>query len=176
MRLLLLLLTSFSLLAASCTKEDDGPTTPLDELPPATQPGENIVACLIDGEPWINDENRTGEVNITASYYDLKDWISITGQQIPGSDTTTSQALRLLITPYGIGQADTDSLSCTFIQYPITGNRVDNFAVGNDNNLTVTYFSLEDRIIAGNFNYEVISKNRLDTIRITEGRFDVTFY
>ena len=43
------------LLAAACTKADDDTlTTPLDELPPATQVGANTFGCLIDGVPFVN--------------------------------------------------------------------------------------------------------------------------
>ena len=55
MRLLLLLFTSFLFLAAACTKADDDTlTTPLDELPPATQVGANTFGCLIDGVAFVN--------------------------------------------------------------------------------------------------------------------------
>ena len=63
-----------NLLTISCYGDDEQ-LSPADQLPLATQTGENIVACLIDGEPWVNDPNRTGEVNISASYYTLHELV-----------------------------------------------------------------------------------------------------
>ena len=52
MRNTLILLLS-SLLLFACCKSDDNMPTPIDQLPPATQTGEVIFACLVDGEPYI---------------------------------------------------------------------------------------------------------------------------
>src|SRR5690606_10145242 len=48
---LILLLSSLFLFA--CCKSDDNMPAPIDQLPPATQTGEVIFACLVDGEPYI---------------------------------------------------------------------------------------------------------------------------
>lgn len=48
--LLFVALTLFS----SCHKDDD-PIAPIDELPPATQTGAGTFACLVNGEPFIDN-------------------------------------------------------------------------------------------------------------------------
>src|SRR5690606_22398394 len=48
-----LLLLLSSLLLFACCKSDDNMPAPIDQLPPATQTGEVIFACLVDGEPYI---------------------------------------------------------------------------------------------------------------------------
>ena len=47
------LLILILILSMSCCKKDDDNLTPLDQLPPATQTGENTFGCLLDGEAFI---------------------------------------------------------------------------------------------------------------------------
>ncbi len=52
MKNLLILVTMLTLTA--CNNDDDNtPTNPIDQLPPATQTGENTFGALLDGEPFI---------------------------------------------------------------------------------------------------------------------------
>ena len=41
------------LFVTSCNNDDDQPQSPIDQLPAATQTGENTFGCLLDGEPFI---------------------------------------------------------------------------------------------------------------------------
>ena len=176
MRLLLLLLTSFLFLAAACTKaDDDSPINPVDQLPPATQGGLNTFGCLVNEVPFINDPNRFGDVNLESSYSSINDRISIVARMDVNTTEVSRQSIRLLIRPYTVGSADTDSISFTLITYPNTGSRIEELPTGLNNSLSVTYFSFSERIISGQFNYNIISADKLDTIKITNGRFDVTF-
>src|SRR5699024_4348154 len=45
----------FTLCAAmtSCSKDDNNSKDPVDQLPPATQTGENTIGCLVNGEPLL---------------------------------------------------------------------------------------------------------------------------
>lgn len=59
----ILLLPLFSLIG--CEDDDDNtPTNPIDQLPPATQTGANTFGCLINGEPMA----ITNSLNMTAIY------------------------------------------------------------------------------------------------------------
>ena len=55
MKKILLSLFVLSLLSTtSCNNDDDNnPTDPIGQLPPATQTGENTFGALLDGEPFI---------------------------------------------------------------------------------------------------------------------------
>lgn len=46
-----LLLLTLSL--SGCSKDDDRPINPIDQLPPATQTGANTFGALLDGEAFI---------------------------------------------------------------------------------------------------------------------------
>ncbi len=48
---ILLLLTLFTL--SCCKNDDDTPTNPIDQLPPATQVGANTFGCLLDGQAFL---------------------------------------------------------------------------------------------------------------------------
>nr|WP_315252868.1 hypothetical protein [uncultured Flavobacterium sp.] len=51
MKKLLLLLVTLSL--SCCSKDDNKPTNPIDQLPPATQTGANTAGCLVDGKAFL---------------------------------------------------------------------------------------------------------------------------
>ncbi len=55
MKKIILMLCLLPLLSiTSCNNDDDNtPTNPIDQLPPATQTGENTFGALLDGEPFI---------------------------------------------------------------------------------------------------------------------------
>ena len=162
-----------TLLAASCTEDDE--LTPLDQLPPATQTGENIVACLIDGEPWVNDPNRTGEVNISASYYEMQDAMQIitfSGEY----GTSRGSVISLIISPPNTGLSNLESNSLRYTSKPQTEEEVEYFLNVNDGAIEVTNLDVESRILSGRFYGQLFSSSTTDTLRITDGRFDVTFY
>ncbi|WP_179346325.1 hypothetical protein [Winogradskyella ursingii] len=53
-KILLLLFTITLLSTTACNNDDDnGSNDPIDQLPAATQTGENTFGCLINGEPFV---------------------------------------------------------------------------------------------------------------------------
>jgi hypothetical protein len=54
MRKIHFLLFAIFIVLASCHKDDDDqPTDPVDQLPPATQTGAGTFGCLLDGEVFL---------------------------------------------------------------------------------------------------------------------------
>ncbi|WP_019037533.1 hypothetical protein [Psychroflexus tropicus] len=52
--LLILFFTIAGLVSISCNNDDDNNSqNPINQLPPATQTGENTFGALLDGEPFI---------------------------------------------------------------------------------------------------------------------------
>ncbi|PCI33745.1 MAG: hypothetical protein COB60_07120 [Flavobacteriaceae bacterium] len=49
----LMLLIVFTISLSCCKNDDDTPSNPIDQLPPATQTGENTFGCLLDGEAFL---------------------------------------------------------------------------------------------------------------------------
>ncbi|MFD2726605.1 hypothetical protein [Hyunsoonleella rubra] len=58
-----LLLSAFVLTTTCCNKDDDNSTDPIDQLPPATQTGENTFGYLVNGTP-ISITNTREQVAI----------------------------------------------------------------------------------------------------------------
>jgi hypothetical protein len=57
----LLLSAIVAITMAACNKDDN--KAPIDQLPPATQTGENTVGCLVNGEAFLpNGTNLGGPV------------------------------------------------------------------------------------------------------------------
>ena len=172
MRYFLLLLLPF-FFAASCS--DDEELSPVDQLPPATQTGENVVACLIDGELWVNDPNRTGEVNISAIYNSDFNRISINAKQ-RDSDQSLLSIIGFRLTPPVVGVQSLNPFLIVFeddpngqpVRYEI--DTVSSYQV------TVTKIDFNQHILSGLFHGCLVSGSRRDTIQISDGHFDLTYY
>ncbi len=148
------------------------------ELPPATQNGANTFGCLVNGKLFVPKsggkyegitKDYDGGLTIVAIYTTNDKWDATTGighQTINGVGEYTNSELRYF-----------RHSSSTFGSYGNTN-------VPIKSKLNVTKFERsEDKvnnlkwlIVSGTFEATLISdKNPLDTIRITEGRFDVKF-
>ena len=159
------------LLTAACS--DDDQLSPVNQLPPATQTGENIVACLIDGEPWVNDPNRTGEVNISASYYWLNNSITIHGYDRL-DDYNTYIGLRIPIDTSISPHLDSNSI---IFQYREPINQVIEYKLeARSGFINIAHLDETARVLSGEFSGLLINAIRNDTLKITDGRFDVPYY
>ena len=178
MRLLLLLLTSFSLLAAACTKaDDDTPTTPLDELPPATQVGANTFGCLINGEPWYNRGGSFNRPDLSAGFYtsNSRNYLSVLGRAITPFLSTRNDRVEILFTDPAEGM----TLTNTNWASPIRLTNEDYVFYRIDTSsyvkLSLTYLNLEMQVASGTFEFTAINNDIKDTLVVTDGRFDVEF-
>jgi hypothetical protein len=69
------------LVLISCSKEDNKPTSPIDQLPPATQIGANTAGCLLDGKAFLpKGYLHTG--NLVCYYIDGKDFTISLSQKL----------------------------------------------------------------------------------------------
>jgi len=145
-------------------------------LPPATQEGKNTLGFLLNGKPWTpKGYNGTSNLNIT---YD-----------------PTYQGGSITIAAYRI-MSDNDrqfiSFSVDSIQKPINIEKPDHelgfyFAIKNlceynsvdsiywDGKLEITKLDKDQGIISGRFD-AILYKPSCDTIRITDGRFDLSLH
>ncbi|WP_372758101.1 hypothetical protein [Mariniflexile sp.] len=64
----LLLLFVLFLTLSCCKNDDDNTTNPIDQLPAATQTGEQTFGCLINGEAFLPDTFGSGRPN---AFYQL---------------------------------------------------------------------------------------------------------
>lgn len=184
MKQVLLFITLLTLgLLVSCHKSEPEEQCP-DGLPCATQEGTNTFGCYIDGKPWVAyvapyildpsarkidanyDESGFGhdyynQLNITASHYDSTSNgfmalhirpISTTGIITPSKFTAQAN----------IGYLNPPKISWAF--------QMDTFI---EYKMNITRFDVSNNIISGEFSFKGVNGN--DTIRVTDGRFDVKY-
>ena len=179
MRVLLLLFTSFLLLAAACTKADDDTlTTPLDELPPATQVGANTFGCLINGEPWYNRGGSFSRPDLSASYTitSIEPLFSIRAYARTAFLGEGNDRVEIRI-KNPISNRFYSSIDSASISLRITNET--NFIYITDINspmqIRLTQFDPRSQIASGTFEFTAINDELMDTLVVTEGRFDVEF-
>ncbi|GAA4393059.1 hypothetical protein [Hymenobacter koreensis] len=171
------------LLCAGCKKEK----TPLETLPPATQTGQNRAGCLIDGQAW-----QPAYVSSTSSGNPFfVSWrrrpsgyaLTLTMMRI-----TNSQNMRLVFWVPNIRRAGTFALDQTadpritsanppygqFIDYEPFPGRDYLTGPAAAGTLTITRFDTVARIVSGTFELTPQTDDG-QTVRLTDGRFDVTF-
>ena len=177
MRYFLLLLLPF-FFATSCS--DDEELSPVDQLPPATQTGENVFACLVDGEAWINTPNSFGFHNrISAGYYNSR--VECRALKKLGDDpnSSTESSFGIRISPAIIGEATLDTLSIRYSKKR-RDNTIFYYCVPSASSISITkltnYSDNRQDIVAGSFEGVMVNTALNDTIIVSEGRFDVILY
>ena len=166
-----LLFTLTLLFLFACNKEDDGPINPVDQLPPATQTGVGMMACLIDGEPWVNSPDGLGFQGIrTTVSGPPRPGLSIIGKYDPDRTGTNSQTVLFKLHPIQEGRIEVDSADYSYIiRSPGLYHRFwPN--TNRSNYVDVTYLDVDDRIISGTFEIVVFDSETQDSVTITEGR------
>jgi len=161
----------------SCKKK----TSPVNSLPPITQTGANTLGFLGNNDVWIPRGNSNLGTN-PRILYDLNTdgipFILIKAEQIDGataisdltlvadSVTTTGDYIIWKNQP-GAGFLSTNYPSeCGMYSYDTV-----NYKTGK---ITVTKLDLTNHIIAGTFNL-TYKTDMCDTMKITDGRFDMHF-
>ena len=180
LRGLLLMLPLVGGWGAACTS-----TNPEPSLPPITQEGKNTFGCLINGKVWIPDFGGAGDIYntplTTAKYDPFRQGQFVLKAQKKGNDAIIYIAIIGTPTEKSYDLIKTDS-------FQIGGASVD-FSKGanslfcsDSRNLSyfkgktiITKFDFQRRIAAGTFEFMLKSKNCTDTLKVTQGRFDMTF-
>jgi hypothetical protein len=171
---------------AACTS-----TNPEPSLPPETQEGRNTFGCLINGKVWIPDFGGAGDIYntpLTTAKYDpfRQGLFEIAAKKIEG-DKTYRMSIGILATPisgktYEFIRADSFQIGDFNMGYSYSKNTITyNGCRYVTTALTyfkgktkITKFDLQRRIAAGTFECTLKTKN-CDTVKITQGRFDMTF-
>ena len=180
MKTYLLLLATIVLCSLQCRKTPRPPVTDIPGLPPATQTGANTLGFLLNGQPWTPEGNN-GTANLSI---DFDPGINNGIFSIAAYRIVTNGATEY----FGIGLRD----SLNLIKIPATlpigngtncgvfyskGNCMfDYFSIDifRDGNLKILKLDRNSRIISGQFSVTIF-KNGCDSIKITNGRFDMKF-
>ena len=181
MKILLLFIILLSItLTLACKKEKK--VDQLSLLPPATQIGTNTFGCLVNGTAFtphakaslfhhsvlVSDYGRYSQgyiLNVSALQQpDNHDNDAVV--QISTDSLKISEGITLPLTQYAAGHA-TGSYAKNIPDYS-TNNGT---ATGQ---LTITHLDTVQRIISGTFYFKAVRQTG-DTVRVTNGRFDVHY-
>ncbi len=166
-----------TLVFISCKKDDEVPQ-PIDDLPPATQVGAVMLACTVNGVPYI----CKGYEQVTAYYQ----WVNGGyGFVVTGRKETDSL---MKISMGNMENAPIEEGKTYILNGDIPGyfggagllNGFNNFeSVVTNNNytgeMTITKFDLENEIVSGTFWFDIENPWTGEKIEVREGRFDTHF-
>ena len=174
-----LLLTSFS-----CKKKTNS-----DLLPPPTQTGANTMGCYVNGKPWLPDTRDNGSIPRLPqiSIYKYADNTVDIGFNKDRSGA--NQRIRIyLINFSGTGnyvmdkESDLKGFPPVYGYYENYGAFIDynsnnifstsSLAIGN---ILITRFDSLNKIISGTFYFAAKTANGLDSVTLSDGRFDCSF-
>jgi hypothetical protein len=152
---------------------NQNPAADLTKLPPETQEGKNTFGCLVNGKVWRNQ----GFVNIYSSNLIVSKTESLTiAATKVTQETTQGINISAIVNDLGIYRLNEINSaifldakkSCIKTGYkPIEGT------------LMITKYQYTEinggrrLIIAGKFNFVTLMQPCGDTIRVTDGRFDI---
>ena len=175
----LLVVLASTLLTASCQKTETV-LIELQKLPPITQTGANTFGCLVDGVAWLPNGSKpqTGGPNIQV-YVDPTfqgGRFAITGHQYKnfqsqvsfGATNCTNAGyfdLSLPINTLSYNRFLNNLNTCEFSSFDAGTYRRGFF--------NISRYDLTNGIFSGTFEFTIKSQGCGDTIRITNGRFDV---
>ncbi|MEO0555688.1 MAG: DUF6252 family protein [Bacteroidota bacterium] len=157
--------------ATGCSDDEPNSQEPIDQLPPATQEGKNTFGCFVNGEAWVT------KTSIDASAIYQGGFLQI-GANIEESNRDEGIGLRIdeLIsenTIYNITKV-VENGSVRFVNSTNTVCFYD-YENAISGNITVSKFTLvQPYIVSGTFEFTT-ALNGCDTIRVTNGRFDLNY-
>ena len=158
-------LRSLSLLALllplGCCKKDKDDPKPIERLPAATTIGANTWGCLVNGEAWTS----SGAANMRA------DWTVPAGCYcvMTFSRRTVWLGIQDRFTAGVYILAPVDSGSYAKVLTPNKDYDFDRLLNGQ---LTLTRLDRQAGVMAGTFEFTMVGGPG-DTLRVTDGRFDI---
>ncbi|WP_435138437.1 hypothetical protein [Formosa sp. A9] len=174
---ILYLLLGLSL--AGCCNDDDQPENPKEQLPPATQTGEQTFGCLINGEPFVPPIFGRNAPKAFYQFVDGAYTLNISGSNGGGS-TLQSISIGAIDTPFIIEETTyalyEESEGKYYGKYNIGGGITYSGTSSEElpGTLTITNFDPKNFIISGTFEFTVLDDDG-NEINITDGRFDMNY-
>ncbi len=167
------------LTVASCKKlnppnDNDEPKERV--LPPATTSGENTFGCKVNGEVFLPNGNiNYWGIDHPVYYVNYEElWIRVKNLYDYPNNIYLYIYIDDKLSSTGVTK---ELLSENYPQYEIlhenytaTGYYIDST---KNYYVDITRLDLENRIVSGTFEYTVVNEELADTIKITEGRFDL---
>jgi hypothetical protein len=184
----LLTISSLAILNSCVKTPDDNPTTTTSStsttsepsscdtcLPPITMEGKNTFGCKINGKIWLP---KSGKLipGMRISYNE--ETIIISTNHVPNRDVLNFAFENIVDTGFFSLPSQLNVMAARYGRTKPNGGYA--FLYECDN-LTSGYFYLtrlnlsSSGFVSGTFAFDVYSDDFLDTVHITEGRFDIRF-
>ena len=164
-----------------CHKHKDEPPK---ELPAITQEGKNTFGCKVNGEVWVPYSSCAGLTTNPCQELSV-DIFRISPNQMPlGIEigaairySDNSLASITISSPTNQGILTTgDKIDSVNIKYTKPGSieYVEIIGLGSNNHFIITKLDSANKIISGTFE-ATLYRTLNDSVKITEGRFDLEF-
>ena len=163
------LLFTFLLTASSCKKNK---LSELDKLPPATKIGANTFGCLINGKAYLpggwdgNHSNYRVFVDGSDSSLDIRTYNFETTVKMRFTFGSSRLYSGINLTFDDAGRTTLGIANINNCYIPV------NDSVYRRGNLKITRYDLQNGVVSGEFNCIIYDPSCIDTVRITNGRFD----
>ena len=162
-----------------CRKQPKQPSTDIPGLPPATQTGANTLGFLLNGQPWVPE----GPNNLSIDY-DPGFNNGIVGivayRKILNQDNSIfafgiQDSLNFMTFPKTIAVRKKAMAQFSYSDKNYCDRNHYDTSVFRTGSLTITVLDKTKRIFSGTFNITLFNPKCGDTIKITNGRFDMKF-
>jgi hypothetical protein len=174
-------------LALQCNKDKDDPDPDngngKEQLPPATQSGENTFGCLVNGKVWRPKDDGFWSSKLKASY-----GRGTLGIKVEKDNNSKREIISIgvLEEAYELGihkinGSDHPKNNASFINQVKEENNITECIYKTDSintgYLKLTRVDSIENIVSGRFEFTAVNDScgDVDTIRVTKGRFDIKY-
>jgi len=162
--MLMFLISAFS--CDSC-KDDIDP----NKLPPETHVGRNIVGCYVNGDLWIAYKNL-------APSFQSDIWAMIEKKD-NNTQLTVEARRRDLETGFHffvMNPKENENLPIQSIGFNLIENGTCRGDYENCGSVFITKLDTIKNIISGRFSFTLKCKDSTSVVKVTDGRFDISYY
>ena len=173
-KLFLTLLITFTL--SSCNDDDNKPSNPVDQLPPATQVGANTFGCLLDGEVFIPG-GGTNSLDCVYQFVDGGYYFAVQGNKRNENNNLIGISLGTI----NLQIVESNTYQLKEQQPGNARGRLYFSTLYNDTSttytgeLTITKLDQINQIVSGTFWFDVIHPFTNQVVKVREGRFDMQY-
>ncbi|WP_127845447.1 hypothetical protein [Psychroflexus aestuariivivens] len=158
-----------------CSDDDNAPQNPINQLPEATQTGENTFGCLLDGEAFIPG-GGTNPLDFVYQFVDGGYYFQLQGRK--RNDDFNLISINLITRAKEIEEGETyllleEALGNASGIFGFNGG-LSFTSIQNSGQLTITHLDMNNQIVSGTFWFDVIDHDG-NLRKIREGRFDMEF-
>jgi hypothetical protein len=175
----LLILASLVIFFMQSCKENEDDKPDKFAMPPLTSMGANTMGCFINGNPFVADVKYDsymggGKTSPIVNYW-VGNIIDISGKDY---DLNQNKIILKFNFNDSIGDFDipdyTDYGYTEFIDFSYLGGKQYRVIMDEPHWVKVSGYK-ENEFISGTFRFTGVNKEAGDTVRITNGRFDIAF-